>query len=139
MILLSRALLPLLLDRLSGQDGYYTAFRLAFYHGGDPATADGSPDDGVLAQFNFPSPWPTRRGLIHITKTGPIYATITATGLASHWRLVGFRGGGWSTLVHGSIGLVGSAADIKVRTLDWVIGDLLTLKTFQIFPLRLSY
>ena len=139
MILLSKALLPLVLDRLSGQDGYYTAFRLAFYYGGDPATTDGSPDSRVLAQFDFPSPWPTTRGLVYMTKKGPIYATITATGLVSHWRLVGFRGGEWSTLIHGSVGLVGSDADIKFRTLEWVIGDQLTLETLHIFPFRLSY
>lgn len=139
MILLSRALLPLLLDRLSGADGYYTAFRLAFYHGGDPASADGSPLSHVLAEFDFPSPWTIQSGGIVLSKKGPIYTTITTSGAPSHWRLVGFRDGEWFTLVHGSVGPVGSGASITVRNMEWMIGKRLTLQTIHIFPLRLSY
>lgn len=139
MILLSSAFLPYIIDRLSGRDGYYTAFRLAFYFGTDPRNAAGPPSSSVLAQFDFPSPWGTPADGNRVYKVGPITTTVTASGIASYWRLVGLNGGVWSNVVHGSIGLVGSAADIKVRTLEWMLGDPLTLEVIQIFPIKLSY
>ena len=139
MILLSSAFLPFLLKRLSGEDGYYTAFRLAFYFGTDPRNTAGPPGSNVLAQFDFPSPWGTPADGNRVYKVGPITTTVTASGIASYWRLVGFNDGAWSNVVHGSIGLVGSDADIKVRTLEWMLGDPLTLEVIQIFPIKLSY
>ena len=139
MILLSSAFLPYIIGRLSGEDGYYTAFRLAFYFGSDPRNTADPPTSAVLAQFDFPSPWATQRGIYSVYKLGPITTTVTASGIASYWRLIGLHGGVWSTVVHGSIGLIGSAADIKVRTLEWMLGDPLTLEVIQIFPIKLSY
>ena len=139
MLLLSRELLPYILDRISGVDGYYTAFALAFYYGTDPKNAADPPSTAVLAQFDFSSPWATPLGNNRVLRRGPITTTITTTGTASYWRLIGLNGGTWKNVVHGSIGLVGSDADIKVRTLDWVLGDPLTLQVIQIYPLKLSY
>ena len=139
MILISRDFLPYLLDRISGVDGHYTAFRLAFYSGSDPRSAAGPPSSAVLAQFDFTSPWATPWDANSVYKLGPISTTVTASGFASYWRLVGLHGATWSTVVHGSIGLVGSDADIKVRTLEWMLGDPLTLEVIQIFPLKLTY
>ena len=139
MILISRDFLPHLLDRISGVDGYYTAFRLAFYFGSDPRNAAGPPRSSVLAQFDFPSPWGTPFDGNRVAKVGPITTPVIASGVASYWRLIGLHGGAWSTVVHGSIGLVGSDADIKVRTLEWMLGDPLTLEVIQIFPIKLSY
>ena len=139
MILLTRAVLPFLLDRISGVDGYYTAFRLAFYFGSDPRNASGPPRSSVLAQFDFPSPWATPWDGNSMYKLGPITTTVTASGIASYWRLLGLNGGTWSIVVHGSLGLTGSNADIKVRTLEWMLGDPLTLKVIQIFPIKLTY
>lgn len=139
MILLSSAFLPYIIERISGVDGHYTAFRLAFYFGSDPRNAAGPPRSSVLAQFDFPSPWGTPADGNRVYKVGPITTTVTASGIASYWRLVGFNDGAWSNVVHGSIGLVGSDADIKVRTLEWMLGDPLTLEVIQIFPIKLSY
>ena len=139
MLLLSRELLPYILNRISGVDGYYTAFALAFYYGTDPRNAAGPPSTAVLAQFDFSSPWAKPVGNNRVLRRGPITTTITTTGTASYWRLIGLNGGTWKNVVHGSIGLVGSDADIKVRTLEWVLGDPLTLEVIQIFPLKLSY
>ena len=139
MLLLSRAFLPYIIYRLNGDDGYYTAFRLAFYSGTDPRSTAGPPGSNPLAQFDFPSPWGTPLGGNRVYKVGPISTPVTESGLASYWRLIGLHDGVWSTVVHGSIGLIGSTADIKVRTLDWVLGDPLTLEVIQIFPLKLSY
>ena len=139
MILLTRTVLPFLLNRISGVDGYYTAFRLAFYFGTDPRSAAGRLGSNVLAQFDFQSPWATPADGSYVYKVGPITTTVTASGIASYWRLVGLNGGVWSTVVHGSIGLIGSDADIKVRTLEWMLGDPLTLEVIQIFPIKLSY
>ena len=139
MILLSRDFLPYMLDRISGADGHYTAFRLAFYFGSDPRNAAGLIHSTVLAQFDFTSPWAEQGDGIYVYKLGPISTTVTASGLASYWRLVGLHGATWSTVVHGSIGLVGSGADIKVRTLEWVLGDPLTLEGILIYPLKLPY
>lgn len=139
MILLNRQLLPYIIGRITGDDGHYTAFRLAFCFGGDPRDADNPPDTNVLAQFDFPSPWAAPRSGTYVIKLGPITTTITASGIPSHWRLVGFHAGAWSNVVHGSIGLIGSGADINVRTLEWVRGDPLTLQAIRIFPLKLSY
>ena len=139
MILISRDFLPHLIDRISGVDGYYTAFRLAFFSGFDPRSTAGQISSAVLAQFDFPSPWGTPADGNRVYKVGPISTPVTASGKASYWRLLGLNDGVWSTVVHGSIGLIGSTADIKVRTLDWVLGDPLTLEVIQIFPLKLSY
>lgn len=139
MILISRDFLPYLLDRISGVDGYYTAFRLVFYFGGDPRNAAGAPGSNVLAQFDFSSPWATPWDGNSVHKWGPITTTVTASGFASYWRLVGLHGATWSNVVHGSIGLIGSGADIKVRTLEWMIGDPLTLEVIQIYPIKLTY
>ena len=139
MILLTRDLLPYIIDRISGTDGHYTAFRLAFYSGTDPRSTTGGSGLNVLAQFDFTSPWATPWNANSVYKLGPISTTVTASGVASYWRLVGLHGATWSTVVHGSIGLVGSDADIKVRTLDWLLGDPLTLEVIQIFPLKLTY
>ena len=139
MILLSSAFLPFILERLSGEDGHYSAFRLAFYVGSDPRNAAGPPGSNVLAQFDFPSPWGTPFDGNRVSKVGPITTPVTASGVASYWRLIGLHGGVWSTVVHGSIGLVGSDADIKVRTLEWMLGDPLTLQVIQIYPIKLSY
>ena len=139
MILISRDFLPYVLDRISGVDGHYTAFRLAFYFGSDPRNAAGPPSSAVLAQFDFPSPWATPFDGNNVYKLGPITTPVTASGIASYWRLIGLHGGVWSTVVHGSIGLIGSDADIKVRTLEWMLGDPLTLEVIQIYPIKLSY
>ena len=139
MILITRELLPYILDRISGVDGYYSAFRLAFYFGTDPRSTAGSSGSNVLAQFDFPSPWATPWDGNSVHKSGPITTTVTASAIASYWRLAGFNNGAWSNVVHGSIGLVGSDADIKVRTLEWMLGDPLTLEVIQIFPIKLSY
>ena len=139
MILLSSAFLPSLLGRLSGDDGYYTAFRLAFYFGSDPRNAAGPPRSSVLAQFDFSSPWATPRDGNHVTRTGPTTTTVITSGIASYWRLLGLHDGEWSNLVHGSVGLIGSKADIKVRTLEWMLGDPLLLDVIQIYPIKLSY
>ena len=139
MILISRELLPYILDRISGVDGYYSAFRLAFYFGTDPRSTAGSSGSNVLAQFDFPSPWATPWDGNSVYKSGPITTTVTASGIASYWRLVGLHGTTWANVVHGSIGLVGSGADIKVRTLEWMLGDPLTLEGILIYPLKLTY
>ena len=139
MVLITRDFLPYVLERISGHDGYYIAFRLAFYFGTDPRSTAGSSGSNVLAQFDFPSPWGTPTDGNRVYKVGPITTTVTASGIASYWRLVGFNDGAWSNVVHGSIGLVGSDADIKVRTLEWMLGDPLTLEVIQIFPIKLSY
>ena len=139
MILLSSAFLPYIIGRVSGTDGYYTAFRLAFYFGSDPRNAAGPPGSNVLAQFDFSSPWGTPAAGNRVTRMGPVTTTVITSGIASYWRLLGLHDGQWSNLVHGSVGLIGSKADIKVRTLEWMLGDPLTLEVIQIFPLKLSY
>ena len=139
MILITRDFLPHLIERISGVDGYYTAFRLAFYFGTDPRTTNGYAGSNVLAQFDFPAPWATPWDGISVRKSGPITTAVTASGFASYWRLLGLNGGTWSIVVHGSIGLTGSTADIKVRTLEWMLGDPLTLQVIQIFPIKLTY
>ena len=139
MILITREFLPHLIERISGVDGHYTAFRLVFFSGFDPRSTAGQISSAVLAQFDFPSPWATPWGGNSVHKSGPITTAVTASGFASYWRLIGFNDGAWSNVVHGSIGLVGSAADIKVRTLEWMLGDPLTLEVIQIFPIKLSY
>ncbi len=139
MILITREFLPHLIERISGVDGHYTAFRLAFFSGFDPRSAAGQISSAVLAQFDFPSPWATPSDGNSVHKSGPITTAITASGFASYWRLLGLNGGTWSTVVHGSLGLTGSTADIKVRTLEWMLGDPLTLEVIQIFPIKLTY
>ena len=139
MILITREFLPHLIERISGVDGHYTAFRLVFFSGFDPRSTAGQISSAVLAQFDFPSPWATPWGGNSVHKSGPITTAVTASGFASYWRLLGLNGGTWSTVVHGSIGLVGSDADIKVRTLEWMLGDPLTLEVIQIFPIKLTY
>ena len=139
MVLLTRALLPFLLGRISGSDGHYTAFRLVFFSGFDPRSTAGQIGSAVLAQFDFPSPWATPWDGNSVHKGGPITTAVTASGFASYWRLLGLNGGTWSTVVHGSLGLTGSTADIKVRTLEWMLGDPLTLEVIQIFPIKLTY
>ena len=139
MILLTRALLPFLLSRISGQDGYYIAFRLAFFRGTDPKWVTEPPPSNPLAQFDFPSPWATPTSGTHVAKFGPIETTVVATAKPSFWRLLGLNGGNWSSVVHGSIGPIGSSADIKVYNLEWVVGDPLTLDVIRIYPIKLSY
>ena len=139
MILITRDFLPHLIERISGVDGHYTAFRLVFFSGFDPHSTAGPISSAVLAQFDFPSPWATPWNGNSVHKSGPITTTVTASGFASYWRLVGLHGATWSSVVHGSIGLTGSSADIKVRTLEWMLGDPLTLEAIQIFPLKLTY
>lgn len=139
MILITREFLPHLIERISGVDGHYTAFRLVFFSGFDPRSTAGQISSAVLAQFDFPSPWATPSGGNSVHKSGPITTAVTASGFASYWRLLGLNGGTWSTVVHGSLGLTGSTADIKVRTLEWLLGDPLTLEVIQIFPIKLTY
>lgn len=139
MILITRDFLPHLIDRISGADGHYTNFRLAFYSGIDPRSTAGAISSAVLAQFDFISPWaaPWYGNAVH--KQGPITTTVTASGFASYWRLLGLHAGTWSTVVHGSLGLTGSSADIKVRTVEWMLGDQLTLQVIKIYPIKLTY
>ena len=139
MLLLTRAILPFLLGRLSGSDGYYTSFRLAFYRGTDPKTIAGPPPSGVLAQFDFSSPWASTSSGTHMVKHGPMTAAVITSGTPSFWRLLGLHAGAWSSIVHGSTGPVGSTADIKVYNLEWLVGDPLTLEVIRIYPLKLSY
>lgn len=139
MLLISHDFLPHLLDRISGTDGYYTAFRLAFYFGTDPRSAAAAADSNILAQFNFASPWAFPWDENSVYKQGPLTTTVTTSGRASYWRLLGLHDGAWRVVVHGSLGLVGSTADIKVRTLEWMIGDPVTLEAIQIFPIKLTY
>ena len=139
MLLISRDFLPHLLNRISGTDGYYTAFRLAFYFGTDPRSTAAAANANILAEFNFASPWAFPWDKNSVYKQGPLTTTVTTSGRASYWRLLGLRDGAWRTVVHGSLGLVGSAADIKVRTLEWMLGDPLTLESIQIFPIKLTY
>lgn len=139
MILLTRDILPFLLGRISGEDGHYTAFRLAFYGGTDPQWIKEPPPSNPLAQFDFSSPWATPSLGGRVDKVGPINTTVLATGVPSFWRLLGFHDGVWSSVVHGSIGLFGSTADIKVRNLEWVVGDPFTLRVLRIYPIKLSY
>ena len=139
MLLISRDFLPHLLNRISGVDGYYTAFRLAFYFGTDPRSTAGAGDSNILAELNFASPWAIPWDANSVYKQGPLTTTVTTSGRPSYWRLRGLHDGAWRPVVHGSLGLVGSAADIKVRTLEWMLGDPLTLEAIQIFPIKLSY
>lgn len=139
MLLISRDFLPHLLDRISGTDDYYTAFRLAFYFGTDPRSTAAAADSNILAQFNFASPWAFPWDENSVYKQGPLTTTVTTSGRASYWRLLGLHDGAWRAVVHGSLGLVGSDADIKVRTLEWMIGDPVTLEAIQIFPIKLTY
>ena len=139
MILITREFLPHLIERISGVDGHYTAFRLVFFSGFDPRSTAGQISSAILAQFDFPSPWATPWDGNSVHKSGPITTTVTASGFASYWQLLGLHGGTWSIVVHGSLGLTGTSADIKVRTLEWMLGDPLTLKVIQIFPIKLTY
>ena len=139
MLLISRDFLPYLLDRISGTDGHYTAFRLAFYFGADPRSAAAAADSNILAQFNFASPWAFPWDGNSVYKQGPMTTTVTTSGRASYWRLLGLHDGAWRVVVHGSLGLVGSTADVKVRTLEWMLGDPVTLDSIQIFPIKLTY
>lgn len=143
MLLISRDFLRPILYRISGKDGHYTAFRLVFYSGFDPRIVNIVDDTYELAGFNFASPWaspwpfPWEENCVY--KKGPLTTTVTASGLAVFWRVIGLHDGKWNALVHGTIGLVGSTADIKVRTLEWMIGDTVTLEAIKIFPIKLTY
>lgn len=143
MLLISRDFLRPILYRISGKDGYYTAFRLVFYSGFDPRIVNIVDDTYELAGFNFTSPWaspwpfPWEENCVY--KEGPLTATVTKSGQAVYWRLLGLHDSEWNALVHGTLGLVGSTADIKVRTLEWMLGDPVTLERIQIFPIKLTY
>ena len=139
MILITRTVVPFLLGRISGEDGYYTAFRLAFWAGSDPRWMPEPPPSNPLAQFDFPSPWATPTTGTHVTKRGPIRTTVIASGIPAFWRLLGFNDGVWSNVVHGSIGPEGSGADINVRNVEWAVGDPLTLQAIRIYPIKFSY
>lgn len=131
--------LALMLDRLTGADGHFDAFELAFYYGTDPGRISGPPRPNKLASWAFSSPWAPVLSGTSLYLTGPISTHALAAGSPTYWELIGRAGGVPERLLHGSSGKTGSGADIVFANNVWALGDPVTLNSLRIYPLRLSY
>lgn len=139
MLIYGSALLPLMIQRLTGEDGHYDSFSFNFYSGTDPGSITGEPRTGLLAGYNAAAPWASTLYSTSLYLAGPITLTASATGSATFAELLAYKDGTAARLLHCSVGATGSGKDIIFTSVDWETGDLIEIKQLRIYPLRLSY
>ena len=139
MLIFGSALLPLMIQRLTGEDDYYDSFSFNFYSGTDPGSIAGAPSTGLLAGYDAAAPWASTLYSTSLYLAGPISTHALAAGSPTYWELIGRAGGMPERLLHGSAGKTGSGADIVFANDVWAMGDPVTLNSLRIYPLRLSY
>lgn len=131
--------LELMLERLSGADGYFDDFELAFFTGYDPRYISGASPADKIASWSFSSPWAYTYNNSAIAAYGPIATTAIKGGAATFWELLATKSGTPYRLLHGTAGKKGSGADIVFTNHIWAMGDTITLNAIYLYPLKLSY
>lgn len=139
MLIYGSALLPLMIQRLTGEDAYYDSFSFNFYSGTDPGSITGEPRTGLLAGYDAAAPWASTLYSTSLYLPGPITLTASATGSATFAELLAYKDSTAARLLHCSVGPTGSGKDIIFTSVDWETGDLIEIKQLRIYPLRLSY
>lgn len=139
MLIYGSALLPLMIQRLTGEDGHYDSFSFNFYSGTDPGSITGEPRTGLLAGYDAAAPWASTLYSTSLYLPGPITLTASATGSATFAELLAYKDSTAARLLHCSVGPTGSGKDIIFTSVDWETGDLIEIKQLRIYPLRLSY
>ncbi len=139
MLIYGSALLPLMIQRLTGEDGYYDSFSFNFYSGTDTGSIAGAPSTGLLAGYDAAAPWASTLYSTSLYLAGPVTLTASATGTATFAELLAYKDSTAARLLHCSVGATGSGKDIIFTSVDWETGDLIEIKQLRIYPLRLSY
>ena len=103
MLIYGSALLPLMIPRLTGEDGHSDSFSFNFYSGTDPGSITGEPRTGLLAGYDAAAPWASTLYSTSLYLPGPITLTASATGSATFAELLAYKDATPARLLHCSV------------------------------------
>lgn len=133
------ALRELFGKRLSGEDGYYDSFELAFFPGYVPSAITTPIYAAPLIVFPLPSPWATYLSAYGTVLTTEQTLTTTAPGVVTFFRFNGIKSAVTDPLQHGTVSTYGAGGDIQFSATGWPIGLPINLKRLYLRPPQLNF
>lgn len=123
--------------RLSGQDGYYDSFELAFFSGSVPGAITAPIYSAPLVVFSLPSPWASYDATAGTILSAEQTEATTAAGMVTFFRFIGIKAGTPAALQQGTTSTPGAGGDIQFSATGWPVGLPITLKRLYLRPPRL--
>lgn len=134
----SPALRKVFADRLTGDDGVYSSWELAFFAGYDPKNAGATLYSAPLVVFPFSGSWSYYDTNSGVTMFDPQTKTVTTPGECTFFRFNAVVAGSPIALLHGNVSKSGEGGDIQFSTVGWPIGLPVTLSALYLRPPPLS-
>lgn len=124
--------------RLSGQDGYYDAFELAFFPGSIPPTTNGPSYSAPLVVFDLASNWAFFDAQFGTIMNTPMTRETIAPGVVTHFRFNGILGAVHEVLQQGTVTKTGEGGDIQFPSTGWSVGLPVTLAALYLRPPQMN-
>lgn len=121
-------------DRLTGADGVYTAWELAFFGGYDPKTASSQLYTPPLVAFQFATGWAYYDTSFGVILRASKIENVTTAGECKFFRFNAVVAGAPIAIFHGSVSKKGQGGDIQFSDVGWPLGLPIELQTLYLRP-----
>ena len=124
----------LMCERMTGDDGYFDSFELVFFPGYSPTYITSTIYGVPLVVFPLPKYWAIYHPSLGIVMVSDRTAPVTAAGVPAFYRFNGIKSGISAALLQGTVGDMGSGADMKFTNTAWPIGLPVSIKGLRFYP-----
>ena len=124
----------LLCERMNGDDGYFDSFELVFFPGNSPPYITSAIYAVPLVVFPLPKNWAIYHPSLGIVMVSAQTALVSAAGVPTYYRFNGIKSGVSTALLQGTVGAIGSGADMKFTNTAWPIGLPVSLNRLSFYP-----
>lgn len=124
----------LMCERMNGDDGYFDSFEMVFFPGTSPPDITSTIYDVPLVVFPLPKNWAIYRPSLGIMMTSARTAPVTAAGVPAYYRFNGIKSGISTALLQGTVGGIGSGADMKFTNTGWPVGLPVSINRLTFYP-----
>lgn len=124
----------LMCERMNGDDGYFDSFELVFFPGNSPPPINSTIYDVPLVVFPLPKNWAIYQPSLGVVMVSARTAAVTAAGVPAYYRFNGIKSGVSTALLQGTVGDMGSGADMKFANTSWPIGLPVSIKRLNFYP-----
>ena len=121
-------------DKLTGADGTYSAWELAFFAGYNPKSASSTLYTPPLVAFQFTTGWAFYQTDFGVTLTRNQTQNVTTAGECTFFRFNAVVPGSRIALLHGSVSKNGAGGDIQFSDTGWPVGLPIKLDALYIRP-----
>lgn len=124
----------LMCERMTGDDGYFDSFELVFFPGNSPPYITSTIYDVPLVVFPLPDGWAYYYPHEGVVMTGTHTQPVTAAGVPVFFRFNGIKSSISTALLQGTVGELGSGADMKFPNTGWPVGLPVSINGLRFYP-----